>query len=134
MIEVTKMNPVIDKMIQNLETTDPNTDEFRTTADTLVKLLDRATEMERLNQEAIDKAATRERNLKNDILDHDLKREQLDNERVNEWVKHALTVGTTVLTVGLTVWGTKVSLKFEEQGTITTGAGREFFKRLFSKK
>lgn len=132
MIDVTEMNEVIRKAVKKLENTEVGSEEYRTTADTLVKILDRTTEMERVNQETIDKEKARERAMKNDILEYNLKCEQLADEHKNEVVKHIITIGTTVLTVIVSVWGVKVSLKFEEEGTITTNAGRSFFNGIFN--
>lgn len=132
MIEVDKMNGVIDKLIKKLESLEPGTEEHDKVATTLVKVLKQTGELEQVNQDVIDKAAARERNLKNDILEHSLKREQMENERKNEVVKHIITIGTTVVTVIVTIWGVRVSLKFEEQGTITTTVGRSMFNGIIN--
>lgn len=132
MIEVGKMNGVIDKLIKKLESLEPGTEEHDKVATTLVKVLKQTGELEQVNQDAIDKAAARERNLKNDILEHNLKCEQMENERKNEVVKHIITIGTTVVTVIVTIWGVRVSLKFEEQGTITTTVGRSMFNGIIN--
>ncbi len=132
MIEVTEMDGVIRKLINKLEDTDKvGTDDYKAAADTLVKIQKLATEMEQVQQDAIDKAAARERNVKNDVLEHNLKCEQLRDEHQNEVIKHVITIGTTIVTVIVTVWGTKVCLKFEEEGTLTTTVGRSIFNGIF---
>ena len=132
MIDVAKLNGVIDKIIRKAETTEVGSDEHKAAVDELVKVVKIATEAEQVNQDSIDKAATRERNLKNDITEYNLKCEQLKGEHRNEVIKHVITIGTTVLTIIVTVWGTKVSLRFEEHGTITTSAGRSIFNGIFN--
>ena len=132
MIDVAKLNGVIDKIIKTAESTEVGSDEHKAAIESLVKVVKTATEAEQVKQESIDKAAARERNLKNDITEYNLKCEQLKNEHRNEVVKHIITIGTTVITIIVTVWGTKVSLRFEEHGTITTSAGRSWFNGIFN--
>ena len=51
------------------------TDEYRTTVDGLTKLVDRAIELEKLDEERFEKAANRD-------IDNDFKQKQLDDEKL----------------------------------------------------
>lgn len=102
-------------------------EEYKATVDGVTKLVDRAIEMEKLNNDIQEKDLDRE-------TDKELRMKALDDERHDRWIKNAITVITFAGTVGLTVWGTRTSIDFEKEGTITTYAGRSFFGRLFPKK
>ena len=60
-------------------------------------------------------------------------RDSIENEKKDNVVKNVLNGLGIVATAGLTIWGTIKTIKFEETGTITTCAGRNFFNRLFKK-
>lgn len=92
------------------------TDEYRTGAETIVKMYDRAIELKKIESDA------------------ELKKAEQKNEKRNRWIGHAITVVTTAAGLMLTVWGTKTTLKFEETGTVTTTMGRGFLNRLMPKK
>ena len=87
-------------------------DEYRTGADTLVKMYDRAIEMKKIE------------------ADVELKKAEQKNENRNRLVGHILTGVTTAAGIGVTVWGTLRSFKFEETGTVTTSMGRNFINSL----
>lgn len=128
------LDAVIAKLIEKIEDMEVGSEEYRAAVDALAKLQDRSIEMERVNQDAIDKAAHRERDLKNDILEHNLKCEQMKDDYQDRLVKNVLTGAGIVMPILLTIWGTKASFKFEKDGVITTTMGRGFINRLFGKK
>ena len=55
-------------------------------------------------------------------------------ERRDRWVSHGIAVAGIVLPLIVTVWGTKASFKFENEGTVTTIMGRGFINKLLPKK
>ena len=67
-------------------------------------------------------------------IDNAMKSKQMKEERIDRIVKHGLTALSIASSIGLTAWGTCKTLKFEETGTVTTSAGRNFIRNLFSKK
>ena len=93
------------------------------TVDGLTKLMDRAIEMKKLEIEVENKQ-------KDDLF----KESQVKEERKDRLIKNCLTCASIVTGVGLTVWGTLKSLKFEETGTVTTIVGRGFINKLLPKK
>ena len=91
-------------------------DEHRTMVDEVTKLLDRAIEMEKLDIENEDKTKTRE------------------EDRKDRLIKNILAGAGIVIPTLVTIWGTCKSIKFEENGTITTIMGRGFIQKLLPKK
>ncbi len=102
-------------------------DDHKAGADVVTKLIDREVELRKLEIEHQEKVESRK-------TDDELKLKQMKENRVDRIIGYVINVAGIVIPVAVTVWGTKVSLKFEEEGTITTAAGRNFFSRLFSKK
>lgn len=109
--------------LNDLKETEAGSDQRRATVDELTKLMDRAIKMEELGIEREAK--------ENDRL---LKIQQMDEDRKDRLVKNCMTAAGIILPVVLTVWGTLTSLKFEEEGTVTTIVGRGFINKLLPKK
>ena len=101
------------------------TDKYKSTVDGLTKLVDRAIKIEELNNDAQDKIYK-----ENEL---DLKQQQIEEERKDRKVRNSITVASIVIPTIVTIWGTLKTLKFEEVGTVTTNAGRNFMNRLFKK-
>ena len=101
------------------------TDEYKSTVDGLTKLVDRAIKIEELNNDSQDKIYK-----ENEL---DLKQQQIEEERKDRKVQNSITVASIVIPTIVTIWGTLKTLKFEEVGTVTTNAGRNFMNRLFKK-
>ena len=117
----------LDAQFSKLRTEDLKPEEEKAVVDTLTKLMDRKIEMDRVHNESVDKAEAR----KSEEL---LKQQQLADEKKDRWIKNILSAAGIALPLLVTIWGTKVSLKFEEEGTVTTQMGRGFIQRLFPKK
>lgn len=122
-----KLHIEIDEEFDKLATMEPGSEKYKTTVDGLTKLMDRAIEIRKIDADCEDKAATRESEQK-------LKEQQMREERTDRIVKNVIGAAGVVLPLIVTIWGTKISLKFEETGTITTQMGRGFIQRLFHKK
>lgn len=117
----------LDAQFEKLRTENLKPEEEKVTVDTLTKLMDRKIEMDRLHNECVEKAKARE-------SEELIKRQQLEDEKKDRLIKNIISVAGITLPLLVTIWGTKVSLKFEEEGTFTTQAGRGFIQRLFHKK
>lgn len=117
----------IEDEFEKLANMEPGTDAHRATVDSVAKLMDRAIELEKLDAESQEKEKDRK-------FDTDLKLKQAKDERLDRIVKNIISVAGIVLPIGLTIWGTKTSLKFEEEGTVTTTIGRGFINKLLPKK
>ena len=95
------------------------TEEYKTTVDGVTKLMDRAIEMEKLNMAG---------------QDNNMKLTQMEEDRKNRFVQNCLAVAGLVVPTLVTIWGTKASFKFEQEGTVTTIMGRGFINKLLPKK
>ena len=100
--------------------------EYESAVNGLVKLMDRAIDIEKSNKEAKIKEKYQE-------IDMNLRLEQLRDERIDRWVRNGIAVAGIVIPVGVTIWGTLVTLKFEEEGSVTTIMGRGFTNKLLPK-
>ena len=103
------------------------TEIHKTTADEVAKLFDKAIEIEKIEIEAKDKAKARE-------IEASLKKAQMEEDRKDRRVKNGIAIGGIVLPLAVTIWGTFKTLKFEEEGTVTTMMGRGFINKLIPKK
>lgn len=111
--------------LELMEDMNIGSDEYKASAEIVSKLIDRAIELEKLDIE-------REKMATSQIVEVNLKQQQMKEDRIHRIVQNILTgvsVGGGLL---LTIWGTNKTLKFEETGTITTTAGRKFGSKLFS--
>ena len=121
------LNNEICKDLENLEDVEFGSDEYKAGIDAVTKLIDREIALRQLEIDGEDKLESRK-------AENEFKLKQLKDGRVEKIVGYLINVAGIVVPVVVTIWGTKVSLKFEEEGTITTTAGRNFFGKLFSKK
>lgn len=113
--------------LENLGTLKVGSEEHRSAVDSVAKLMDRAIELEKLEVE-IEKC---ELDRANDCYYKD---QELKSNKKGRIVKDAIDVASIVVPTALAIWGTLVTLKFEETGTVTTSAGRSFISKLFLKK
>ena len=102
--------------MEKLRTTPYDAKEYSTVQDTVVKLMDRKIEMDKVKNEQL------------------FREQQLKDEKKDRLIKNVIGVAGIVLPLAVTIWGTKVSLKFEEEGTFTTIMGRGFVNKLLPKK
>ena len=121
------LNDEVLSELESLKEMEVGSDEREDAMDDLIRLMDRAIEIEKMEIDRDTDIATRE-------IENNLKRKSMEDERIDKIVKNALTAASIVTGVGLTVWGTLKSLKFEEEGTVTTIVGRGFINKLLPKK
>ena len=105
----------------------PGTEQHKAAADTVVKFMDRAIEMIKVENECKEKEKARE-------SEQLLKEQQLKDEKKDRLVKNVIGAAGVVLPLIVTIWGTKVSLNFEKEGSFTTIMGRGFINKLLPKK
>lgn len=117
----------LDAEFETLRNATPGSDEHKAAGDMLVKLLDRKIEMDKVKNDSVDKAETRE-------SEKLLKEKQFEDEKKDRLIKNIISAAGIALPLLVTIWGTKVSLKFEEEGTFTTIMGRGFINKLLPKK
>lgn len=128
----------IGRQLVELEGMDVGSDAYKTTVDGISKLMDKLNDSNKNDYDYLTAQEAREleRELKEKQLSQEteLKEKQLVGERTDCIVKHGLTALGIITSVGLAVWGTCKSLKFEETGSVTTIMGRGFISNLLPKK
>lgn len=124
---MTKLNTEIETLTKALEGMTPGTEGHKATVDELTKLVDRAIKLTEVENEQKNKELIRED-------DKNLKLKQVEEDKKDRLIKNIIAVAGIVLPLGVTIWGTKTSLKFEEEGTVTTILGRGFINKLIPKK
>ena len=115
--------------LEELEYLEPTSEEYKAAVEALTKLTDRILEFEKIELEELRIDVTDE-NEKNKL---ELEQIAEENNRKDNKIKNVLSALGIAIPAGLTIWGTFKSIKFEETGTITTMAGRNFINRLFKK-
>lgn len=110
------LNDEIKVELEHLKGFDVGTEEYLKAVDGIAKLTDRSIEMEKL------------------AIEHEDKLAQLKEDKKSRLIKDGIAIGTTLLTLGVTIWGTLSSFKFEKEGTVTTIMGRGFVNKLLPKK
>ena len=139
----------IETEFEKLRTKAPGSEEHKAIVNEIVLLMDRAIKMEQVNNDCQDKTETRENELKlrqeqfeseqamkqqQFESEQAMKQQQMNDEKRDRLVKNIISVAGIALPLIVTIWGTKVSLKFEEEGTFTTLMGRGFVNKLLPKK
>jgi len=113
--------------LERLEDAETGSDEYKVTVDGLVKLVDRAIELEKIDVESVEKEKDRK-------FDEKLKTEQAKDNRTDQLIRNGIAIAGIVVPTAVTIWGTLKTLKFEETGTVTTIMGRGFINKLIPKK
>lgn len=113
--------------LENLRDIEFGSDEYKVGIDAVTKLIDREAELRRIEVERLEKIESRK-------ADEAYKAKQIKENRVEKVIGYVISVAGILIPVAVKIWGTKVSLKFEEEGTVTTTAGRNFFSELFSRR
>lgn len=120
-------------------------DLYKATVDSIVKLTDRAIELEKLDIEHEEKVKNRETDtdlktqqleeqIKSRELDIELRTKQMEEERQNRLLSNVLVAAGIIVPSLITIWGTLKSFEFEKEGTVTTIMGRGFINKLLPKK
>ena len=102
--------------IEKLRTTPYDAKEYGAAKDTVAMFMDRKIEMDKAESERL------------------FREQQLKDEKKDRLIKNILSVAGIALPLVVTIWGTKVSLNFEKEGTVTTAIGRGFINKLLPKK
>lgn len=123
----TLLNEEIENEFKLLGKMQPGTEEYKTTVDGLTKLVDRAIEIDKANNENREKIELRE-------FDEQFRLIQAGSESRDRLIKNCIAVAGIVIPSVITIWGTVKSIEFEKEGTITTIMGRGFINKLLPKK
>ena len=119
----TLVNDEITSEIEEISKIEVGTEKHTAAVNAVVKLMDKSIELEKLQNEKLEKKDARE-------TEYDLKMVEMQHDRIDRIVKNTLTGLATVGGFGVAIWGTLMSLKFEEKGVVTTISGRSFIQSL----
>ena len=101
----TLLDTTIKSELESLVISDIGTDEYQSRLDKIGRMMDKKLEMKKFEAD---------------------KRDRL--------IKNIISCAGIGLPLIVTIWGTIISLNFEREGVVTTGAGRGFISKLFSLK
>ena len=125
-----KLDSEISSELDKLASMDLGTDEYKNAVESLSKLIDKQNEIDKIDLEKakqqLSEYVETKKIEKQKELDEYNKKDQL--------IKNIISIGSIVIPVFVTVWGTYKTLKFEETGTVTTIMGRGFINKLLPKK
>lgn len=120
----TLLNDEFESQIKELHKLNVGGEEYKVGVDGVTKIADRLIEIEKLNVESQNADRSQE-------IEADLKARQLEVEHKDRLIGHGIAIGSTLLSLGLVVWGTKGSWEFEKTGTVANGPGREFLRKIY---
>lgn len=109
---------VVDEL-NELKKIQVGSDEHRQATDSVVKMVDRIIDFEKMEADKKFQEENRE-------IETQLELKKQSTEKRSRLIANLLTAISIGSGIALTIWGTKTSLKFEEEGTVTTSAGRQF--------
>lgn len=124
-IETLLQDEIVEE-IGELNKIEVGSDKYRIATEGIAKLMDKAIEMDKINRDEYERQLNRS-------TDIELKTRQIEAEIRDRKVKNVITVAVSAVGTVVTIWGTLKTLKFEEVGTITTMAGRNFINKIFKK-
>lgn len=104
------------EIVSQIEALD-DAEEYTVSVDDTVRLMDKLIEMERLEQDRLDKEKSRR-------LEEDLKLKEIAESKKDRLWKNALSIGTFAIGTVVTIWAYVDSKEFERGFTQTTEAGR----------
>lgn len=113
--------------IETLKGMELGSEPYKVAVDGITKLIDRSIDIEKYSAERKEKAEEKE-------LEAYWKERESAEEKKDQRIKDGIAIAGIVLPIIVTIWGTKASFKFEEEGTITTIMGRGFINKLLPKK
>lgn len=122
----TMLHDEIESELKNLGTMDCGSEDYKVAVDGLTKLLDRAIEMEKLDISQEEADANR-------FNEFEMKTLQLEEEKKTRRSNIGINLLSVAAGVGTAIIGTLVTLKFEETGSVSTIAGKEWTRKLFNK-
>lgn len=125
-----KLDEEIVSLLDILKETDSDSEEYKRILDDASKLIDKRNEIDKIELE-YSKYKLSETTEQNKV---DKEKELNEFNKKNQIITHAISIGSIIVPVLITVWGTYKTLKFEETGTVTTIMGRGFINKLIPKK
>lgn len=120
----------IESEFEELSKIEVGSEQYKVAVDGLAKLMDRAIEIDKSENEKMNQI--NEFELKQDELE--LKNKEFKDDKRDKLIRNIIAGAGIAIPSMITVWGTIKSIKFEQEGTITTIIGRGFINKLLPKK
>lgn len=115
-----------DSTIKAMKKMQYGSDEFKAAGAHALQLADRITRLQELEEERNEKIISRKN-------EEDFKNEQLKFEKKKEWIRNGITIGTTVFSTAVLIWGTIGTWGFDAKHTTTSTQGRGWLNMLYPK-
>lgn len=115
----------IENELEELGRLEIGSEQYKVTVEGLTKLIDRSIEIDKINFEMDDKIEDRETDL-------EVKNKQIEEDKKDRKIRNGISIAGLAIPAIITVWGTLKTLKFEEEGTVTTLAGRAHIQKMFN--
>ena len=116
--------------LEVLESMETNSEDYKIMVEGLTKLIDRSMELEKIENSKAQEAEK----IKNEAEKMKFEAERAKTNKIFQWIGYGISAAGIVIPVAVTIWGTKVTLNFEKEGTVTTMMGRGFINKLLPKK
>lgn len=117
------LNDEIDLKLEALRGIEAGSDKYESAVNGLTKLMEKAIEINRIESEALQEEK-----------DIELRVKQMQEDKNDRLLRNGIAIGSIVLPIAVTIWGTIVTLNFEKEGTVTTMMGRGFINLLTKTK
>lgn len=111
--------------MEELSHIEVGTEQYKIAVDGITKLADRLIEIDKIDQD-------RQERIENREIETELKLMQIKEDRKDRRVKNIISAVGTGGGIGLAVWGTITSLKFDKEDIISTTLGRDWVKKTIS--
>ena len=121
------LDEVIEQELKDLKEIELGTESYSNTVEGVTKLIDRKKDLVSVELEYQEKVNHREN-------ENYFRMKEIENESKDRKINYVMVGLGILIPASITIWGAKSSWRFEEHGTITSNAGREFMKRLFLRK
>ena len=115
----------LENELKELSKLEVGSEQYKIAVDGISKLADKANEMDKIDIDNQDKAQIR-------ANDYELRLKQIDDERKDRFVKNCLTGVSIATGLGVAVWGTLVSMRFEKEDSFTSLLGRKWVDKTIS--
>ena len=126
----TKLSEEIKSDLDALKEIELDSENYKAAVDCVSKLIDKQNEIDKIELEKVKQELSERKE-----LDRMFKESELNEyNKKDQIIKHAISIGSIVIPVLVTIWGTYKTLRFEETGTVTTIMGRGFINKLIPKK
>lgn len=121
------LDEVIEQELKDLKEIELGTESYSNTVEGVTKLIDKKKDLASVELEYQEKVNHREN-------ENYFRMKEIENESKDRKINYVMVGLGIIIPASITIWGAKSSWRFEEHGTITSNAGREFMKRLFLRK